>query len=180
MKETEKIVEQNLSFLPLSTSATIVEGNALRMDWSTLETEAKNDFVFADRLNVYKIDEKFGMSSVHEPTIPYNAHYTELNVVTPEITERKFPEKDAKKSAIYDYIIGNPPFVGYTFQSESQKEDLEIVSNDTGKNIDYVAGWYFKAAQLMQNTRTKCAFVSTNSITQGEQVAAVWKPLFEK
>ena len=180
MKETEKIVEQNLSFLPLSTSATIVEGNALRMDWSTLETEAKNDFVFADRLNVYKIDEKFGMSSVHDHKIPYNAHYTELNVVTPEITERKFPEKDAKKSAIYDYIIGNPPFVGYTFQSESQKEDLEIVSNDTGKNIDYVAGWYFKAAQLMQNTHTKCAFVSTNSITQGEQVAAVWKPLFEK
>ena len=187
MKETEEIVEQNLDFLPLSTSATIVEGNALRMDWLTLENEAKNDFVFADKLNVYKIDEKFGMMSVHEPTIPYNAHYTELNVVTPEITERKFPEKDDKKSVIYDYIIGNPPFVGYGLQSEIQKEDtLLTYIDEKGKTyksagkIDYVANWYFKAAKLISGTKTSCAFVSTNSITQGEQVASVWKPIFER
>ena len=180
MKETEEIVEQNLDFLPLSTSATIVEGNALHMDWSTLETEAKNDFVFADRLNVYKIDEKFGVHNVHEQEVPYNARYTELNVVTPEITERKFPEKDAKKSVIYDYIIGNPPFVGYSYQSKAQKEDLHLISKDIVNNIDYVAGWYFKAAQFIKNTQTKCAFVSTNSITQGEQVPVLWKPLFEK
>ena len=181
MKETEKIVEQNLSFLPLSTSATIVEGNALRMDWSTLETEAKNDFVFANRLNVYKIDEKFGMSSVHEPEVPYNAHYTELNVVTPEITERKFPEKDAKKSAIYDYIIGNPPFVGARWMDKQQKEDM---ISTFGKNwrgvgdLDYVCCWYKKAADMIKGLKTKCAFVSTNSVTQGASVANLWKPLF--
>ena len=48
-----------------------------------------------------------------------------------------------------------------------------------GKNIDYVAGWYYKAAQMMQGTQIKAALVSTNSITQGEQVAAIWKPMFE-
>ena len=180
MKETEEIVEENLDFLPLSTSATIVEGNALRMDWSTLENEAKNDFVYADRLNVYKIDEKFGMLSVHEPTIPYNAHYTELNVVTPEITERKFPEKDDKQSVIYDYIIGNPPFVGYVYQTKEQKEDLQLALQCAVKNVDYVEGWYFKTAHFIQNTQTKCAFVSTNSISQGEQVHILWKSLFEK
>jgi len=187
MKETEEIVEQNLDFLPLSTSATIVEGNALRMDWSTLETEAKNDFVFADRLNVYKTDEKSRVDMVHEPEVPYNARYTELNVVTPEITERKFPEKDAKKSVIYDYIIGNPPFVGYGLQSEIQKEDaLLTYVDEKGKTyksagkIDYVANWYFKAAKLILGTKTRCAFVSTNSITQGEQVANVWRPIFER
>ncbi len=78
------------------------------------------------------------------------------------------------------YIMGNPPFVGYTYQSKEQKEDLENLMKGFGKNIDFVAGWYYKASELIQNTNIKCALVSTNSITQGEQVAAIWKPLFEK
>ena len=181
MKETEEIVEQNLDFLPLSTSATIVEGNALRMDWTTLETETKNDFVFADRLNVYKINEKSGVNMVCEPEVPYNAHYTELNVVTPEITERNFPEKDDKKSVVYDYIIGNPPFVGARFMDKRQKED---VISTFGKNwhgagdLDYVCCWYKKALETIKGSDTRCAFVSTNSVTQGTSVANLWKPLF--
>ena len=78
-----------------------------------------------------------------------------------------------------NYILGNPPFVGYTYQSKEQKDDLESVMKGFGKNIDYVAGWYYKAAQMMQETQIKAALVSTNSITQGEQVAAIWKPMFE-
>ena len=79
------------------------------------------------------------------------------------------------------YIIGNPPFVGYTQQSFEQKQDLINVCPECGKNIDYVAGWYFKAAQLMQsNSNIRAAFVSTNSITQGEQVPVIWKPLFNE
>ena len=86
-----------------------------------------------------------------------------------------------------NYIMGNPPFVGYSLQSKSQKEDiLSIYVDEKGKpyktagKIDYVAGWYFKAAKLMQDTNIRTAFVSTNSITQGEQVAGVWKPLYER
>ncbi len=80
----------------------------------------------------------------------------------------------------YDYIMGNPPFVGYSLQTKEQKNDLENIMKDFGKNIDYVAGWYYKASELMQKNNTKAALVSTNSITQGEQVAAIWKPLFEQ
>ena len=83
-----------------------------------------------------------------------------------------------------DYIIGNPPFVGYSLQSKEQKEDLlHIFVDEKGKpfktagKIDYVAAWYYKAAQMMQGTHIRSALVSTNSITQGEQVAAIWKPL---
>ena len=86
-----------------------------------------------------------------------------------------------------DYIVGNPPFVGYSLQSKSQKDDiLSIYVDEKGKpyktagKIDYVAGWYFKAAQLMDGTGIRTAFVSTNSITQGEQVAGVWKPLYDR
>lgn len=85
------------------------------------------------------------------------------------------------------YIMGNPPFVGYSLQSNTQKQDIQSVYVDSngktyktaGKN-DYVACWYFKAAQLMVGTSIRTAFVSTNSITQGEQVASVWKPLYER
>ena len=79
-----------------------------------------------------------------------------------------------------NYIIGNPPFVGYAYQTKEQKEDLAIVCKECGSNIDYVAGWYYKAAQMIDNTNARVALVSTNSITQGEQVTAVWKNLIEQ
>lgn len=86
-----------------------------------------------------------------------------------------------------NYIMGNPPFVGYSLQSKAQKGDiLSVYVDEKGKSyktagkIDYVSGWYFKAAQLMQGTAIRTAFVSTNSITQGEQVAGVWKPLYNR
>ena len=79
-----------------------------------------------------------------------------------------------------NYIMGNPPFVGYTYQSEAQKSDLQSAMGGIGKNIDYVSGWYFKAAQFMEGTNIRTAFVSTNSITQGEQVAGIWKPLYDR
>ena len=86
-----------------------------------------------------------------------------------------------------NYIMGNPPFLGYSMQDDSQKKDiLSIYADEKGKpyktagKIDYVSAWYFKASQLIQGTKIKAAFVSTNSITQGEQVASVWEPLFTR
>ena len=80
-----------------------------------------------------------------------------------------------------NYIMGNPPFVGYAYQSKEQKADLVAIMKEFGSNIDYVAGWYLKSAQMMtHNPAIKAALVSTNSITQGEQVAAIWKPLFKQ
>ena len=78
-----------------------------------------------------------------------------------------------------NYIMGNPPFVGYAFQTKEQKEDLQAIDTAIGKNVDYVSGWYFKAMQFMQGTDIRGAFVSTNSITQGEQVTGIWKPLMQ-
>ncbi|NLK45093.1 MAG: class I SAM-dependent DNA methyltransferase [Treponema sp.] len=85
-----------------------------------------------------------------------------------------------------NYIMGNPPFVGYSLQDAEQKEDIKNVFRDkNGKpyknagKIDYVAGWYYKACQYMQGTNIKAALVSTNSITQGEQVAFIWQLLLE-
>ena len=84
-----------------------------------------------------------------------------------------------------DYIIGNPPFVGKKEQSKAQKEEVFDIFGKRWKgigNIDYVACWYKKAIELMQmsNKNIHAAFVSTNSITQGEQVATLWQPLQEQ
>ena len=76
-----------------------------------------------------------------------------------------------------NYIMGNPPFVGYKLQTKQQKEELNNIFEKV-KNIDYVSGWYAKASEIMsRNTDITTAFVSTNSITQGEQVAAIWGTL---
>jgi len=113
--------------LPLTQSATVVHGNALRLDWESI-----------------------------------------------------VPKQELS------YILGNPPFVGSKMLSDEQRADVARVCLD-GKGtttrgagiLDYVAAWYYKAAKLIYGTQIRVAFVSTNSITQGEQVAAVWKPLFE-
>lgn len=81
-----------------------------------------------------------------------------------------------------NYIMGNPPFVGHQWRSKEQAADLEAVCADIPKcgKLDYVCGWYNKATNYMQNTNIHTAFVSTNSISQGESVGILWKPLFEK
>jgi hypothetical protein len=117
---------QYFARLPLTQSATIVHGNALRIDWESIVP-------------------KWELS----------------------------------------YILGNPPFVGSKMLSDDQRDDMAHVAVDKNgastKNagvLDYVAAWYIKAAGYAADTPIKCALVSTNSITQGEQVAALWKPLF--
>ena len=78
------------------------------------------------------------------------------------------------------YIMGNPPFRGARIMDKIQKEDVQKIFSgwkDVG-NLDYVSCWFKRASDFMNNTSIRCAFVSTNSICQGEQVAPLWKPLF--
>jgi hypothetical protein len=96
-----------------------------------------------------------------------NALQTDWNDVLP-----------AKKCS---YVLGNPPFVGAMLMTDLQREDLAGVTGDA-KGIgvlDYVAGWYFKAAAYIKGKPIRCALVSTNSITQGEQVGILWDHLFK-
>lgn len=117
--------------LPLRKSATIVQGNALEIEWQSLI----------------------------EP-LPWE-----------------------KGEAKYDYIFGNPPFIGTAYQNESQKKDMQQIFTGVKSfgMLDYVTAWYIKAAKYMQQyPDTKAAFVSTNSISQGEQVGVLWNELFKK
>lgn len=86
------------------------------------------------------------------------------------------------KPSDLSYILGNPPFVGKQMRSKEQTEDqLKVMAGIKGAGVlDFVACWYIKAAQYIQNTEIKVALVSTNSITQGEQVGILWGELFAK
>ena len=79
-----------------------------------------------------------------------------------------------------NYIIGNPPFVGFTYQSPAQKADINTVFGGwkNAGNLDYVSAWYKKAADFARGKNFRAAFVSTNSICQGDSVGTLWKPLF--
>lgn len=88
---------------------------------------------------------------------------------------------DVVPASEVDYIIGNPPFIGARNQSSEQKSEMLSIFGDARNagNIDYCGAWYAKACEFTRETSARCAFVSTNSVCQGEQVANLWKPLFD-
>ena len=81
------------------------------------------------------------------------------------------------------YIMGNPPFVGSKYSDKEQKLDMDYVFENNSKikyrTLDYVTCWFYLASKYILETEIKCAFVSTNSITQGEQTGIIWKPIIE-
>ena len=81
-----------------------------------------------------------------------------------------------------NYIMGNPPFVGLALRNASQQEDMAVVfdGNERAGRLDYVTAWYRRAAMFIQGTSIQVAFVSTNSIAQGEQVPILWSELFDR
>ena len=167
LTETEKIIHQDIDFLPLKSYFNIREGNALRMDWDVIEVPSGIPTIYAK--NAYVIfDEEPALAS--EPAV-----YEDINLVTSDV--KRGPKPNTRYRVSYDYIIGNPPFVGNNYMSDSQRADLAPFF-PKNKTMDYVCCWYKKAAALIANTHTRCALVSTNSITQGEQVPLLWKDLF--
>jgi len=159
---------QYFARLPLKKSAKIINGNALRVDWNNLDDKKLID-IKAEVTNIFEVKEP-------------KENYDVLNIYSKKINinpVQPIPNLSNNKGA-YDYIIGNPPFIGKKEQNSSQKNDVEIIFKGIkGSGVmDYVACWYVKAAQLIQNTKTKVAFVSTNSISQGEQVNILWSLLF--
>ena len=102
------------------------------------------------------------------------------NIIQGDALELDWNEVAPKEQL--SYIIGNPPFVGARLMSKEQSAQIERVFDHIrgAGNLDYVTAWYAKAAQYIQGSRIKVAFVSTNSIVQGEQVGILWRVLLEK
>ena len=104
-----------------------------------------------------------------------NAHIVEGNAL-------RLDWEDVVPKGELNYIMGNPPFVGLSMRSHEQQEDMGTVfdGNDRAGRLDYVAAWYRKAAEYIQQTNIEVSFVSTNSIIQGEQVPILWEEMFSR
>ncbi|VVS99937.1 Lactate dehydrogenase [Roseovarius sp. EC-HK134] len=137
-------------FLPLDAQNWITCGNALRLDWLSVCPPTGTGVKF-------QADDLF-MSPLDQAQIDFANEGGET------------------------YICGNPPYLGSTWQSTEQKEDLQRIfegRTKSWKSLDYVAGWFMKAADYGLHTPTVSAFVSTNSICQGQQVPILWPLIFK-
>lgn len=172
LQETQKIINRDLDILPLKAYHNIKKGNALRESWSLWPISKDIPTIFAKKTNLY-IPTDANTLQAEEAMASYN----EINVISPNI--RINPVQEQSVEVKFDYIMGNPPFVGNNNMNSDQREDI-LPYFPKNKTIDYVASWYIKAAQVMQGTNIRTALVSTNSITQGEQVPILWKQMFEK
>ncbi|MGH6678177.1 MAG: DNA methyltransferase, partial [Bradyrhizobium sp.] len=137
-------------FLPLDAENWITCGNALRLDWL----------------------------SICPPTGTGVKHHADDLFHTP----LDQPQIDFENAGGETYICGNPPYSGNKLQSNEQKSDLEAIFSDMVQNwrsLDYVAGWFMKAVDYGMQTKAAAAFVSTNSICQGQQVPILWPLIFK-
>jgi len=174
LRRTEKIIRRDIDFLPLKPYHNIREGNALRMDWNFIPY--KNGLPSPLPIK----------SLPSSRTVPeYKPVEKERIEIRPNVHEITYEEAPKEEGLImmYDYIIGNPPFVGARQMNSEQKEDVINIFGEKWKNVgnlDYVCCWYMKGFQSTRIGHPRIAFVSTNSICQGEQVANLWQPLMEK
>ena len=141
-----------------------------------------NDFAVTVATTALWISEA-QMLAETEKIIEFNDDFLPLKTYT-NITEGNALRVDWESVVPKDklsYIIGNPPFVGVNYMSDGQREDMDNIWSETKRGkLDYVTCWYMKAAVMMIGTNIRTALVSTNSVTQGEQAAVMWKALFDK
>ena len=130
------------------------------------------------QMNKIFIDELFDFGRA-KPILPLKeaGHITQGNA-----TRLNWEDTCPKNEDDEIYILGNPPYLGYSRQDEEQKEDMKIVfsSIKNFKKLDYIACWFIKASSFIRYTNNQFAFVSTNSISQGEQVALLWPNILNK
>jgi hypothetical protein len=136
-----------LSIIPLIDIPTIKQGNAARLDWQEICSNTGHVATKAEQESLFDFGDPEQISLVED--------------------ERVFDEI---------YLIGNPPYAGFLQQDSEKKKDMDLVFNgvDNYRKLDYVSIWVLLGAKYISGTRAKMAFVTTNSISQGEQVALLW------
>lgn len=122
-----------------------------------------------------KFNKQFGMSKAVFPITE------EAKIINANALQVEWDEICITNNEYEVYLLGNPPYLGARLQSREQKSDVNKVFNDLKKsnNLDYIACWLYKAAEYIKGYNSKAAFVSTNSICQGEQVEILWPKIFE-
>ncbi len=160
---------QYFTRLPLKKAAIIINNDALQTDWQSLLNPVNTIDIITKHANIYLVNE------------PVN-EYKSINVQTETYEIHKGGKPEQNTEIKFDYILGNPPFIGSKMMTQTQRDSVvKEFENIQGAGVlDYVTAWYVKAAKYIQSTKTKVAFVSTNSIVQGEQTSILWGQMLNK
>jgi hypothetical protein len=143
---------KSLSIIPLIDIPTIVRGNATRLDWQAVCANVGHTITAREQSALFELEGEQAELQLGETT------YDEI------------------------YLIGNPPYKGYAKQSDSQKDDMAHAFNGRAnyKKLDYIACWFEKGSSYIEKTKAQIALVTTNSVTQGEQVSLLWPHIFNR
>lgn len=164
------------------TSLVIAQDSPVRVSLDQLYGIEINDFAVSVAKTALWITEEQMLRKTQEIYVGYDFDFLPLRSLS-NLHEGNALKTDWSEVFPDDltYLVGNPPFLGARNQSKEQKAELLEVFDGAKNagNIDYCGAWYMKAARFTQGKRTRCALVSTNSICQGEQVANLWKPLYD-
>lgn len=158
--EFEEHFGKEIILIPLKDNAKIVQGNSMRIDWNDVCPNIQHS------LDKQKPDQQYLIELEQE-------HEQEALISDEDLKQKYWDEI---------YLIGNPPYLGSSLQDADQKRDMTHVfsSFSNYKNLDLIAAWFKLGADYIKGTKAQLAFVSTNSVCQGEQVALLWPYIFDK
>lgn len=158
--EFEEHFGKEIILIPLKDNAKIVQGNSMRIDWNDVCPNIQHS------LDKQKPDQQYLIELEQE-------HEQEALISDEDLKQKYWDEI---------YLIGNPPYLGSSLQDADQKRDMTHVfsSFSNYKNLDLIAAWFKLGSDYIKGTKAQLAFVSTNSICQGEQVALLWPYIFDK
>ena len=143
---------KKLTIIPIIDMPTIICGNSARLDWNSVC-----------------------------PNVPHETSSVHMVSMFDELNDEAEPQKT---EVVYDeiYVIGNPPYKGADEQTSSMKSDLDFYfrNEDYSKNIDYVGLWFIKGSRYIKNTNARLAFVTTDSVCQGEHVSIMFPKIFNE
>jgi len=165
---------EQLSFLSLSSSIELTQFYGIELDDFAHEVAILSLWLTEHQMN-REFFQEFGQTA---PPLPLK---NGGNIVHGNATRIDWESACPKENEDEIYILGNPPYLGSSMQNKEQKEDMTyLLSNklETYKNLDYISCWFVKASDYIRGINSKYAFVSTNSITQGEQVDLLWPYIF--
>lgn len=154
--EFEKQFGKEIKLIPLKDKANIVHGNAARIDWQTV--------------------------CPNESTTATTRRQTQEQLIADEHEQSQLID-DEEKQWEEIYLISNPPYLGSRNQNKYHKEDMKVVLSgkiQKYKILDYISIWFYKGAEYINDTSAKLAFVTTNSITQGDQVSTLWPNILDE
>ncbi|MDP3120091.1 MAG: N-6 DNA methylase [Sulfuricurvum sp.] len=178
IKILQRIIELEQSHLLIDSVISLEQFYGIEIDDFAHEVAILSLWLAEHQMNQYFEDQLVGFTE-HKSIIPLKKSGT---IIRGNATRENWKEVCPTTKMDEVYIIGNPPYLGYSRQDDEQKQDMSIVFTQINnyKKLDYIACWFYKATQYIENINAKYAFVTTNSITQGEQVALLWPLILNK